>query len=519
MSKRYNSYISLTAAILAVFTIQALGFAELSAQSINLDSDYRSISYPILERLFNLSRPGEIFENVRPYSLADVDSYLRNTASSDSGRIESASGLARIIRFNAQLRIPSKVPWIRFDLASSADVREGSALKSYEFINGHLDWIPNKRFIASVSFTFSEELAEDPAFGGKVWKGIAGRLNYAYLQYKFDFLKLTFGRDKNSWGPGRRSNLLISGNSDGMDMIRAEAELGPFKFTTFTAVLDPDHTYIAYGDSLVKTRINRYLAAHRLDIQPMSELNIGLSESVIYGGIGRQIEFYYTNPITWYHGEQLNQNNDDNTFLSLDVTYRPIRGVKLYGEFLIDDFQIDNETKGDDEPNELGFIGGFFLSDPMRLRNTDISFEYARVSNWTYNQGVTWNRYIQNEKLIGHYLGPDSESIYFGVRHWLKSVAMITVSFERLNAGEGSVFDDWTTPWLFSIGKYSEPFPTGTVEKRNIFGISGEYFGSRCFRVGFDGYYLDIANSGNIRGESDSFFEGRLTITATTGAL
>jgi hypothetical protein len=280
-----------------------------------------------------------------------------------------------------------------------------------------------------------------------------------------------------------------------------------------TAVLNPDEVTITYPDTSITVSINRYFSAHRIEIKPFRQLDIGFSESVVYGGIGRQIEFYYTNPLTWYHGEQLNKGNDDNTFLSFDFTFYPRNGISLYGEFMVDDFQIEKKSKGDDEPNELGYIGGVYITDPIRNSNLDLSFEYTRINNWTYNQGHTWNRYVNDGKIIGHFLGPDRESLYFSIKKWFVWGGWAQLSYERQNIGEGNVFSDWTDPWLLSTGQYQEKFPTGVVEKRDIYGLSVSLFRFRGLRVEADNFLIGVRNKGNEPRALETHYEGRLTIS------
>jgi len=505
-----------TLAVLILLSLSVF-FSPINAQTLPLDSDFRSFEYSLIERLINLHGSGDIFENTKPYSLAEIDSFLQVIEKEEiitrssvnrqlSGYVHSS-----ILEYRSRLNKPC----LNIDLATVGNVREHSPTESFEAITGRLFWRMNDNLTAVSSFSFDEALAEDSNFSGKVWKGLAGRIDYAYLEFGIPYLTVSFGRDKAQWGSGRRGNLLLSSNSNSMDMLKLTGCWGPLRYSTVTAVLDPYQTSIDYGDSVGTARVNRYISAHRLEIKPIEMLSLGFSESVVYGGVGRQLEFYYTNPLTWYHGEQLNNNNEDNTFLSFDFSLRPKRGILLYGEFLVDDFQIEKETKGDDEPNELGYIGGFLLSDPIAGSDMDIAFEYTRINNWTYNQGHDHNRYLHNGEIIGHPLGPDRESIYISAKRWFNFGGWFSLSYERQNIGEGNVFDDWTRPWLFSVGSYSEKFPTGVVETRDIYGLSARFFGIRNINISIDGFYTDISNAGNIDGATDSFFEGRLTLSAS----
>ena len=490
------------------------------AQTLPVDGDFRSFQYNFLRRLINQGYYTELFENSRPYDVRDLLKHPTGSTAYSLSTLPDATKLDKYLLnavTNALTRYDKRQdqPHLAIDAASEGNFADNSRTYSLESFYGHFFWQPDPKFAVISSFSFEESLADDPTYSGKVWNGLAGRINYVYLQFDLSCFRLCFGRDKMAWGPGRRGNLLLSSNSSAIDMIKISGGWGPFQYTTVTAVLDPDEMLLSYPDTVMPMRVNRYLSAHRLEIKPMRKLTLGFSESVVYGGVGRQLEIYYTNPLTWYHGEQLNKDTDDNTFLSFDFSFYPKDGISLYGEFLVDDLQIDDESKGDDEPNELGCIAGLYLTDPIRGSGLDISAEYTRINNWTYNQTHTWNRYVHDGKTIGHSLGPDRESIYLSLKKWFLWGGWALLSFEKQNIGEGNVFDDWTSPWLFSVGQYKENFPTGVVEKKNIYGLSLKVFRWRQVQIDFDNFYVDVKNKDNQTGNSDSYYQGRLTLKGT----
>jgi len=48
---------------------------------------------------------------------------------------------------------------------------------------------------------------------------------------------------------------------------------------------------------------------------------------------------------------------------------------------------------------------------------------------------------------------------------WFEDDLAASFNFAFTRRGEGSVTDEWTSPWTLVTGDYSEPFPTGIVEK------------------------------------------------------
>ena len=67
-----------------------------------------------------------------------------------------------------------------------------------------------------------------------------------------------------------------------------------------------------------------------------------------------------------------------------------------------------------------------------------------------------------------------------GVSKWFGGNLWIRFKYSMIRKGEGSLFTPWDAPWFaYTVEQgYSEPFPTGIVEKRNEFGFSFKYYPS-----------------------------------------
>jgi hypothetical protein len=210
------------------------------------------------------------------------------------------------------------------------------------------------------------------------------------------------------------------------------------------------------------------MVGHRLDINLHSRFRVGFTETVLFGGEGRPPELYYLNPLQFFHGAQLNEGEDDNTILGIDFMYLPGGGIGIYGQFIVDDFQIDDQSQGDQEPNELGYMFGIYRAGLRASFIPDIKLEYVRLTNRTYHQRDPANRYLYRNKLIGHPLGPDADSISVNLKFWPDNLFSAELELAYRRKGEGSIHAPWNEPWLVASGDYSEPFPSGIVEKSTL---------------------------------------------------
>jgi len=348
-----------------------------------------------------------------------------------------------------------------------------------------------KGFSFLVRYNIDEGLAKDPYYTGKVWNGFAGEAHQAYLSFHFPYFELLLGREKLSWGQSKISSLIMSEDSSPADMLKIQKRWGFFQGTAFAGILDP-----MISDE--GEEIERYFSGHRVSFKILSLAELGFSETVVYGGENRNLEPYYLNPLFWYHGAQLNNKRDDNTFICFDFNFTPKRNLLFYGEFLIDDFQIEKKSKSDKEPNELGYVVGFSWANSFKLDGYQMNLEYDRIGNRTYNQKNIWNRYLNRNRLIGSKLGSNSDYFKASIKGWLTRGLEGEISYGLLRKGEGSVYSVWEEPWLYVEGDYKEKFPSGVVEKTNEFSFRLGYNYDSVLRLNLSLQYSEVTNKDNI---------------------
>jgi len=404
----------------------------------------------------------------------------------------------------------------RTDLRLFSSIQEqalaakGAQSTGYESIRAGLIARPTEKLYVYTTYRLDQELAKDPDYTGKKWRGLAGGVENAFVAYRSGGLAVQFGRFASFWGP-RKSLALAAGVA--LDGFAYSYRWGRLTLSYRLARLDglnPERDGVAQFE-------NRYFAGHRLDLHLSRTVRIGFFETAIFGGPGRQLDFYYLNPILFFHSAQLNENSDDNTFLGFDFTVKPVAGVKLYGQLLVDDFQLDDKEQSDQEPNEIGLLVGGYAADVMP--SIDITAEYSRVTNRTFNQILTRNRYVYHNQLIGAALGNDYDLAELAVIKWFAPTFQAAVRASYRRQGEGLVNDQWTMPWLDIDGDYDEPFPTGTVEKIATLSLQVRGFILDHFYVDLNGGIDLIRNNGNISGDDRDRPFVRLTLSTFGAAL
>lgn len=332
----------------------------------------------------------------------------------------------------------------------------------------------------------------DPTFFGRIWKNnLTGTIDQGIFSYRSSHVELLVGRDFLRWGSGSHDVLLLNDQSPPFDMARFRYRHKYFDFSYFFTGLDHNYASPADNPADVSASVKRYLAGHRLEVRPWRSLELGFSEVVVWGGPYRQLEAYYLNPLLPFYWEQLNAKQDDNPLWSFDFSYLASRQVMLYGELLIDDFQIDFVS----EPQQIGGMVGVNLTEPLGLEGSFVTGEWSRIQPTVFGQNRPYNRYLNRRVGMGSILGPDADRWYLRWRQHAASGWDVTLTGERVRKGETQI----TTPQNTAV-PYGGKFPSGVVTTRSEVDLSLLYQPDAHLRVELSGGYRWTENVDHVTG-------------------
>jgi hypothetical protein len=461
---------------------------------------------PISDRLYLVAR--ELYGRglLQKYEYGIEGGYLDDSVSAAKSLIRKYNLLSR------DFADAESAPGISASLWLLNSLRHADKTVNYVKLFPQLSINFDKRLAAKVFYRVDGELSDDPRYDGKSWNGSSGLVENASLEYLGDSFGIRFGVERFSWGMGRYANLMLSRQAMPMTMFGLSYRKSIFQFESVAGFLSPlkDQLDQMENDTSFFTSQQRYLSAHSLSIRPHGNLSLSLRELVLYGGPGRRLEPAYLFPLIWYHGEQLNSRMDDNSMFAIAADYRKAGKLWLYGELLVDDIQVDNDTRGDYEPDQLAYLAGIELYD-LLVAGTSGGIEYGRVNNWTFNQARAHNRHINSNFPIGYPDGPDNDHLNWFLSSWVTGDILLSYNGSYRRLGEGRIDSPWSRPWLDS-DQYFEPFPSGTVERRLLTSLEALILVKNWIwgNLRFD--FTDISNVENIPSQDDKGWEIRLDI-------
>ncbi len=279
-----------------------------------------------------------------------------------------------------------------------------------EFLTGdrytmHFNALSDFRFR---NFTVRNVLDVDQRYGSDpsyVWhqdRGAAGRIEEASVSYagRYGFARL--GRVNRVWGPFIDRSILLSNNPFSYDA---------FEWQFHTPFLEFRHLFAAFPargekrDGITLDR-NRYFAAHALNFMFGEWAAVGVSETVVFAR-SRLPDLQYINPVSIYSVINTNMEGGGNLMLGLQGWAHPFtKRVIVKGQVAFDDFQVDDEDQGDQEPTHWAFDIGGSVKDPapMPLLN-HFSLDYRYVSKWMYTVSDANTRRGERYTYLGKSLG------------------------------------------------------------------------------------------------------------------
>ena len=205
------------------------------------------------------------------------------------------------------------------------------------------------------------------------------------------------------------------------------------------------------------------------------------------------MEWYYLMPFVPFYGEQYNNFKDDNPLWSIDWTLTPFKNFAQYGEFLVDDFQIDCISGDCSEPQQIGIRLGFFASSLGPYKNNALNLEYSRINNYVYGQNRYYNLYTYYGVPIGAPQGPSSDYLLLRYRQYFSKSFDAGFLVEHHRHGQDSIA-------VQTIKVPFAKFPLGVVEKTLTFQFFAAYQYKANLFVRVDFGTKNGDNAGNVSG-------------------
>ena len=293
----------------------------------------------------------------------------------------------------------------KYMVNSRGIIIHGTVGKNFNFNTAYVenqatfpDYISN--YVKTTKVVPGQGFAKDFKTNGYDYGYASGYFDYAPSEY----LDVRFGHGKNFIGDGYRS-LLLSDYSYNYPYLMLSSKLWKFQYINlYSCYLDLNsaHTYEA---GFTK----KYSSTHYLIYRPQKSVSIGLFESVIWQARDststRGFDVNYLNPLIFYHSVQYNLGSPDNSLLGLNLDWKFLNGYLLYGQFILDDFNVSKLKTPGFFQQKYGFQTGIKAVNFCTIKNLDLQVEYNQVQPYVYGHKDPVQNYSNYGEPLAHPLG------------------------------------------------------------------------------------------------------------------
>jgi hypothetical protein len=497
---------------LAVALIIMLAPAALTAQaSPYLPTD--DISYKYVDALMSRGLFGGLSVLERPYHVGRIRAAIDSARAKNPGSVVTSylDALSQTIA-RYELRKGSDVESTRAPFRAKASfdfyaTGETSSLRELMLADWREEVKPGiagyfvmggGHLAASVRAILDNRLNVDPEFAGRKDRSIAGRAEDAYIAGEWKYAEAAFGRVGRSWGPIGFSGLQLGNDAYTYDHLYSRFGVERIHLSTVIARLE---NYVLSPG----VESSRYFSTHRLAFN-RGRFEGALSESFLYSGVGRGIEFSLVNPFNVYALSWRNERTDGNLSFGGDIAYRSGRLGTYSAQVLIDDIQIDRCDTICHEPSAYGLT---VSAEGMPLIGDQKLFaSYTRVSNLAYRTPNVAERYaIYNVGLGRGWSDYDEVRVGTDLALLPRTPLRLYGAYRRQGTGDYRLpyppqFLYATTPAIFAR----------VVQKTVRIGLSGASTIGRDFAISADLGFNHSVNRYHNEGSNTDRFEGRARV-------
>ena len=273
-----------------------------------------------------------------------------------------------------------------------------------------------------------------------------GELLYGYAILLLANLEIELGRDSMWWGSGGHGGLIMTNHAKPFDLLKLTSQrpfllpwifsyLGIFKPTLFLTELEADRDFP-----------HANLMGLRLDFEPTSRFQIGLSRVVMFGGEGRPS----LSGSDWIKiltvsdsAEHGNSSINGNQIVSIDASYiysnkirvLPVSGLKAYIEWGAED------SSGNGTPTGRAYLFGLLIDEPFWIKEGDFRVEWADTAGsarygpkW-YQHGVYTTGYRYEGNIMGHHMGSDARDLFVRFQYHFDGGALVAAEADGERSG------------------------------------------------------------------------------------
>lgn len=227
----------------------------------------------------------------------------------------------------------------------------------------------------------------------------------AYIDFNISkHIYMQFGNDRTFTGNGYRS-LIFSDYSPPNLFLRTNVKVWKLNYLFQINRMAADAR--TSGNQRYP---EKFVAYHHASFNIGKKLNLGVFESVVFSPKdsvnNNTFDLSYLNPVIFYRAIEQQFGSSDNALLGMDAKWNAFKGVSFYGQFVLDEFLLDELSAGNGWwANKWAIQAGAKYIDAFGVSNLDLQAEYNVVRPYTYSHYSQYGSYSNYRQSLAHPLG------------------------------------------------------------------------------------------------------------------
>lgn len=227
-----------------------------------------------------------------------------------------------------------------------------------------------------------------------------GHVSYQSTEH----INFQFGHGKHFIGNGYRS-MLLSDNSFNYPYLKVTTEVWKLKYVNlFSSYQDVRDEF-----SLADVHRKKFSTIHYLSWNLHPKWNVGLFEAIVWeqDTFGRGFDVNYLNPIIFYRPIEFSLGSrGGNALMGLSLKYKASSTAMMYGQFIIDEFKIDEVKAGNGWwANKYAAQLGAKYFDAFGIENLFLQTEMNVARPFMYSHHRPLQSYTHYHQSLAHPLG------------------------------------------------------------------------------------------------------------------
>lgn len=245
-------------------------------------------------------------------------------------------------------------------------------------------------------------------------------------------VQIQFGHDKNFIGSGIRS-MILSDFSAPYLHLKVTTNIGRFQYMNLFAQMINKQIPVAVDGT--EQLPPKYFSLHHLSVNITRNLNIGFFESIVFGKRQVGFDINYLNPVIFLRFAEGHLGSVDNSIAGLNFKYNFKRHFSLYGQFVLDEFNVKYFKKdGWWAKKYAAQIGGRYI-DVLGIKNLDFQAEYNLVRPYMYSHNSTYSNYVNYNLPLAHPFGANFKELLLIGRY--QPMGRLFLNFTAMIAQQG----------------------------------------------------------------------------------